>query len=74
MLHRLLGPTARVACHHHQALQRIAPGPDAVHVAEDGVVEAVEAAGPPVLHRGAVASRGDREDLRLFEALVGAAD
>lgn len=44
-LHRLLGPSAEVACHHHQAVQRIAPGLTPTAWAEDGVVEAVEAAG-----------------------------
>ncbi len=44
-VHRLLGPTAPVACHHHQALARIAPDLTATAWAEDGVVEAVEAAG-----------------------------
>ena len=43
-VHRLLGPTAAVACHHHQAIDRLAPGLTASAWAEDGVVEAVEAA------------------------------
>ncbi len=71
-VHRLLGPTARVACHHHQALQRIAPGLAPSAWAEDGVVEAVEMAD----HRFCVAVQWHPEetgDLRLFEALVAAA-
>ncbi|SNR24768.1 gamma-glutamyl-gamma-aminobutyrate hydrolase family protein [Blastococcus mobilis] len=44
-LHRLLGPTGPVACHHHQALARIAPDLTPSAWAEDGVVEAVEAPG-----------------------------
>src|SRR3712207_779262 len=44
-VHRLLGPTAPVACHHHQAVHRIAPELTPSAWAEDGVVEAVEAAG-----------------------------
>ena len=39
------GPTAPVACHHHQALDRIAADLTPSAWAEDGVVEAVEAAG-----------------------------
>jgi putative glutamine amidotransferase len=71
-LHRLLGPTASVDCHHHQSLDRIAAGLTASAWAEDGVVEAVEAAARPFClavqwHPEAGADR------RLFDALVGAA-
>src|SRR4051794_8535687 len=71
-LHRLLGPTATVACHHHQALDRIAPDLTPSAWAEDGVVEAVEAAG----HRFCLAVQWHPEesaDGRLFDALVAAA-
>jgi gamma-glutamyl-gamma-aminobutyrate hydrolase PuuD len=71
-VHRLLGPIARVDCHHHQALDRIAPGLLSSAWAEDGVVEAVEATG----RRFCLAVQWHpeaSEDRRLFEALVDAA-
>jgi anthranilate synthase component 2/putative glutamine amidotransferase len=70
-LHRVLGPEAAVACHHHQALQRVAPGLTPSAWAEDGVVEAVEAAD----RRFCVAVQWHPEetgDPRLFAALVAA--
>ena len=57
---RLLGPSAPVACHHHQALGRIAAGLTPSAWAEDGVVEAVEAADSPLLPRRPVAPGGER--------------
>lgn len=42
-LHGLLGDSALAACHHHQALGRLAPGLTATAWAADGTVEAVEA-------------------------------
>ena len=71
-LDRLLGPTAAVDCHHHQALDRIAPGLTPSAWAEDGLVEAVEAAG----RRFCLGVQWHPEasaDRRLFEALVSAA-
>ena len=71
-LHRLLGPTAPVACHHHQALARIAPGLTPSAWAEDGVVEAVEA----VDRRFCLGVQWHPEegpDHRLFAAHVDAA-
>ncbi|MCW2699655.1 MAG: Anthranilate synthase component 2/putative glutamine amidotransferase [Blastococcus sp.] len=71
-LHRLLGPTVSVACHHHQALDRIAAELTASAWAEDGVVEAVEAAD----RRFCVAVQWHPEegvDRRLFAAHVAAA-
>ncbi|TQN42231.1 anthranilate synthase component 2/putative glutamine amidotransferase [Blastococcus colisei] len=71
-LHRLLGPTAAVACHHHQALGRIAPELTPSAWAEDGVVEAVEAVG----RRFCLAVQWHPEeglDHRLFAAHVAAA-
>jgi gamma-glutamyl-gamma-aminobutyrate hydrolase PuuD len=69
---RLLGTTVPVACHHHQALARIAPELTASAWAEDGVVEAAEAAD----RRFCLAVQWhpeEGEDRRLFEALVAAA-
>jgi putative glutamine amidotransferase len=71
-LDRLLGPTAAVDCHHHQALARIAPGLTPSAWAEDGLVEAVDATG----RRFCLGVQWHPEagaDRRLFEALVSAA-
>jgi anthranilate synthase component 2/putative glutamine amidotransferase len=70
-LRELLGPTAAVACHHHQALGRIAAGLTPSAWAEDGVVEAVE----DTDHRFCLAVQWHPEesrDGRLFDALVAA--
>jgi gamma-glutamyl-gamma-aminobutyrate hydrolase PuuD len=71
-LHRLLGPTAPVACHHHQALARIAPGLTPSAWAEDGVVEAVEAVDRRFC-LGVQWHPEEGQDRRLFEGLVAAA-
>jgi gamma-glutamyl-gamma-aminobutyrate hydrolase PuuD len=71
-LHRLLGPTAPVACHHHQALARIAPELTASAWAEDGVVEGVEAAGRRFC-LGVQWHPEEGPDRRLFAAHVAAA-
>ena len=69
----MLGPTATVACHHHQAIDRLAPELAAAGWSDDDVVEAVELPG----RRFAVGVQWHPEqdggDLRLFEALVAAA-
>ena len=70
-LHELLGSSASVACHHHQALGRVAAGLTPTAWAEDGVVEGVEADG----HRFCLAVQWHPEesrDNRLFESLVAA--
>jgi anthranilate synthase component 2/putative glutamine amidotransferase len=71
-LDRVLGPTAAVDCHHHQALDRVAPELTPSGWSEDGLVEAVEAAGRRFClavqwHPEAGPGRG------LFAALVSAA-
>jgi gamma-glutamyl-gamma-aminobutyrate hydrolase PuuD len=69
---RLLGPTVPVACHHHQALARVASELTPSAWAEDGVVEAVEAAD----RRFCLAVQWHPEetpDRRLFEGLVATA-
>ena len=71
-LARLLGPAPAIDCHHHQALDRIAPGLTPTAWAEDGLVEAVEAVG----RRFCLAVQWHPEageDRRLFTALVDAA-
>lgn len=69
----LLGPTAAVACHHHQALARVAPELTASAWAEDGVVEAVEARDRRFC-LGVQWHPEEGEDHRLFAALVHAVD
>ncbi|HVV18220.1 MAG TPA: gamma-glutamyl-gamma-aminobutyrate hydrolase family protein [Pseudonocardiaceae bacterium] len=68
----LLGGQAKVRCHHHQALDRIAAGLTVVGRSADGTVEAVEAADGFVLgvqwH-----PEQDSGDDRLVAALVAAA-
>ena len=71
-LNRLLGPTAPVACHHHQALARIAPGLTPSAWAEDGVVEAIEAVGRRFC-LGVQWHPEEGADRRLFAAQVAAA-
>jgi anthranilate synthase component 2/putative glutamine amidotransferase len=71
-LHRLLGPTAAVDCHHHQAVDRIAPDLTPSAWADDGVVEAVEAAGRSFCV-GVQCHPEAGDDRRLFAAHVSAA-
>jgi gamma-glutamyl-gamma-aminobutyrate hydrolase PuuD len=69
---RLLGATVPVACHHHQALARIAAELTPTAWAEDGVVEAVEATD----RRFCLAVQWHPEEIpdrRPFEGLVAAA-
>jgi anthranilate synthase component 2/putative glutamine amidotransferase len=71
-LDALIGPTVSVNCHHHQALDRIAPGLTPSAWAEDGVVEAVEVAD----RRFCLGVQWHPEtsaDRRLFQGLVAAA-
>jgi putative glutamine amidotransferase len=71
-LDRLLGPTAAVNCHHHQALDRVAPELTPSAWAEDGLVEAVEATDRRFC-LGVQWHPEAGDDPRLFEALVSAA-
>ena len=70
----IVGERTAVLCHHHQALDALAPGLRAVATAPDGIVEAVELEG-----RGfaiGVQSHPEQniEDVRLFAALVRTAE
>jgi gamma-glutamyl-gamma-aminobutyrate hydrolase PuuD len=69
----VLGPTATVACHHHQAIDKVAPELEVTGWSDDDIVEAVELPG----RRFAVAVQWHPEqdggDLRLFQALAAAA-
>lgn len=72
----LLGPAAPADCHHHQALDRVAGGLTPAAWAEDGVLEAVEAAGSRFcvgVQWHPEAGEGPATDHRLFGALVEAA-
>jgi len=71
-LHQLLGSGADVHCHHHQALDRLAPGLTVSARAEDGVVEAVELTGRRFC-LGVQWHPEESTDRRLFEAHVAAA-
>ena len=66
----LLGPSARILCHHHQAIRRLGNGLTATAVAPDGVVEGVEVEG----HSFAIGVQWhpetDETDDRLITALV----
>jgi putative glutamine amidotransferase len=71
-LDALIGPTATVNCHHHQALDRIASALTPSAWADDGVVEGVEAED----RRFCLAVQWHpetSEDRRLFSGLVAAA-
>jgi gamma-glutamyl-gamma-aminobutyrate hydrolase PuuD len=68
----VLGNEIKVACHHHQAIDRPGAGVEAVGWADDGTIEAVVVGG----HRFALAAQWhpeETDDGRLFEALVAAA-
>jgi gamma-glutamyl-gamma-aminobutyrate hydrolase PuuD len=69
---RTLGIDVPTACHHHQAVDRVAPGLRIVGRADDGTPEALEAAdGRPVF--GVQWHPEQLDDRRLFEAFVGVA-
>ena len=65
----LLGPAASVKSSHHQGVEQVGEGLDAVGWAEDGTIEAIE----DPAHRfalGVLWHPEEGEDKRLFEALV----
>ncbi|MEQ0558658.1 gamma-glutamyl-gamma-aminobutyrate hydrolase family protein [Amycolatopsis sp. NEAU-NG30] len=67
----ILGPETKGHCYHHQAIDRLGTGLEAVGWAADGTVEAAEVPGEFVLgvqwH-----PEQDSTDVRLFQALVEA--
>jgi gamma-glutamyl-gamma-aminobutyrate hydrolase PuuD len=69
----LLGPEATVACYHHQAIDKVAPGLEVAGTSADGTVEAVELPGYHFVLGVQWHPEQDGGDLRLFEALVTAA-
>jgi len=69
----IIGPEVTVHCHHHQAIDKLAPGLQVSATAGDGTVEAsARPNGAPIL---AVQWHPEQAgtDLRLFQALVTAA-
>ena len=68
----LIGPRVHVRCHHHQAVARLAPGLTVTGRAADGTVEAVEVDGSSFAVAVQWHPEEDREDTRLFAALVSA--
>jgi gamma-glutamyl-gamma-aminobutyrate hydrolase PuuD len=69
---RLLGARVEVQCSHHQVLATVAPGLVVTGRSVDGVIEAVELPGRRFVI-GVQWHPEEAGDLRLFEALVGAA-
>jgi gamma-glutamyl-gamma-aminobutyrate hydrolase PuuD len=68
-----VGPQARVRCHHHQAVERLAPGLVATGWAADGTVEALEDPARRFVVGVQWHPEEDMADLRLVAALVAAA-
>ena len=68
-----VGPHVRVRCHHHQAVDTLAPGLVATGWAADGTVEAVEDDGRPFVVGVQWHPEEDATDVRLVAALVAAA-
>lgn len=71
-LSRILGPTAPVKSHHHQATDRLGAGLSPVAWADDGTVEAIEATDHPFAV-GVQWHPEEGPDVSLFTALVDAA-
>ncbi|MFF1609251.1 gamma-glutamyl-gamma-aminobutyrate hydrolase family protein [Amycolatopsis sp. NPDC058278] len=67
----ILGPETKTLCYHHQAIDRLGAGLEAVGWAADGTIEAAEVPGEFTLgvqwH-----PEQDSDDVRLFQALVDA--
>ena len=70
----LLGPETTVACYHHQAIDKVAPGLEVSGTSDDGTVEAVELPGRRFVLGVQWHAEQNGEDLRLFAALVAAAE
>jgi gamma-glutamyl-gamma-aminobutyrate hydrolase PuuD len=68
-----VGPQVRVRCHHHQAVDRLAPGLVATGWAADGTVEALEDPARRFVVGVQWHPEEDIADLRLVAALVAAA-
>jgi gamma-glutamyl-gamma-aminobutyrate hydrolase PuuD len=71
-LHAVVGGTVEVSSHHHQGYGRLGEGLEVVARADDGTIEALEAAGH-AFAVGVLWHPEDGDDLRLFEELVAEA-
>jgi len=69
----VLGQETVVACYHHQAIDKVAPGLEVAGTSDDGIVEAVELAGRPFVLGVQWHPEQHGADVRLFAALVAAA-
>jgi gamma-glutamyl-gamma-aminobutyrate hydrolase PuuD len=69
----LLGARTEGHCHHHQAVDRLGEGLEAVGFADDGTVEAIEVQGGGFVLGVQWHPEDDEADDRLFVALVDAA-
>lgn len=69
----IFGAEAKVQCYHHQSVAELGAGLRAVGWASDGTVEAVEAPGEKFVLGVQWHPEQDIEDIRVFAALVGAA-
>ncbi len=69
----MLGPETTVACHHHQAIDKVAPELEVSGTSDDGTVEAVELPDRRFVLGVQWHAEQNGEDLRLFAALVAAA-
>jgi gamma-glutamyl-gamma-aminobutyrate hydrolase PuuD len=72
-LGKLLGEQARVLVAHHQAVDRLGAGLEAVARADDQVIEAAELQGSP-FGVGVQWHPEETDDLRIFEAFAEAAE
>ncbi|GAA2240657.1 MULTISPECIES: gamma-glutamyl-gamma-aminobutyrate hydrolase family protein [Kitasatospora] len=69
-LGRILGPTAKVPCYHHQAVGRLGDGLRATAWSQDRSIEALERPDRRFVLGVQWHPEADPADLRLFEALV----
>jgi gamma-glutamyl-gamma-aminobutyrate hydrolase PuuD len=74
VLSGLLGREAAVACYHHQAIDKVAPGLEVAGTSDDGTVEAVELPARRFVLGVQWHPEQHGEDIRLFAALVAAAE
>ncbi|HUC14620.1 MAG TPA: gamma-glutamyl-gamma-aminobutyrate hydrolase family protein, partial [Acidimicrobiales bacterium] len=73
ILGSILGAETEGSCHHHQAIDRLGRGVQAVGFAGDGTVEAIEVQGNDFAIGVQWHPEDDQDDDRLFVALVEAA-
>ncbi|WP_029929496.1 gamma-glutamyl-gamma-aminobutyrate hydrolase family protein [Nocardia otitidiscaviarum] len=69
----IVGPRVLAHCHHHQAIDRLAPGLTVSARAEDGIIEAAESDTGPFLVGVQWHPEADATEHRLMRALVDAA-